>query len=191
MAKKIIIVAFLLTFALAVYSFFGRETVSLRKKIAETEDPRIMLERFIYTRYHDNDVIMQASARKANFMEPNKLEIFTDVEAFRRIGNDLQELSCQLVTVHFVGQSLGDVLAKNELTRAEFDTEVKIKMSQQLVETDYAEYLAYTDTLQSHYPVTVTGKKRRFHGDSGFVYNVADDKVVLSGQVTGEMEFEN
>jgi len=185
MIRIMMVIGFFSMLALAIMAFLQRETESIRQRIEVIDSPRILLERFTFYRYQGTQVDVQVSARNAHFLEPNKLEIFTDVSGFRRIEDRFEELSCQIVTAHFMGNGLADVMAKNELVRAEFDSQVEIKLREQTVKTDYAEYLARTDILRSAMPVVILGRARRLQTDSGFVYDMAQESIRLHGQVNG------
>ncbi len=85
MGKKIVIVAFIVSFSIAVFLFFTRENKSLRENLSKVSarEPRASLEDFVVYRYAGDSLRGRLSARFGSVFEPNVVEVDGEIKVER------------------------------------------------------------------------------------------------------------
>jgi hypothetical protein len=193
LGKKLVIIGFVLSLVLAVYIFATHETRSLKESInkASAREPRAVLEDFVAYRYEGDTLKARLNAHLAEFFEPNVVVLEGEVSGERRTeGGEREEIGAESASAYFKPSSLTKMLdptQANELERAELTGFVEVKIRDQLLTTDYAEYINEDKIVRSSHPVRVEGPGRVFVGDSGFVYNLATQILNMAGKVKGEV----
>ena len=196
MGKKLVIIGFVLSLALAIYIFATHETRSLKESISRTSarEPRAVLEDFVAYRYEGEALKARLNAHLAEFFEPNVVVLEGEVSGERRTDSgEREEIGAESASAYFKPSSLTKMLdptQSNELERAELTGFVEVKIKDHLLTTDYAEYINEDKIVRSNHPVRVEGPGRVFVGDSGFVYNLATQILNMAGKVKGEVSFD-
>ena len=196
MGKKLVIIGFVFSLALAIYIFATHETRSLKESInrTSTREPRAVLEDFVAYRYEGNSLKARLNAHLAEFFEPNVVVLEGEVSGERRTeSGEREEIGAESASAYFKPSSLTKMLdptQANELERAELTGCVEGKIKDHLITTDYAEYVNKDMLVHSSHPVRIEGPGRVFVGDSGFVYNLATQILKMAGKVKGEVSFD-
>lgn len=190
MGRVIVAIGFALLFILAILVFLTRQSGSLRKNIADQATvPQIEIKNFSFRVFSDGKIKSELSAKQSHFVEPNKIEIFNNVRGYRYKENGLETLSCQLATAFFDGRSLGDIISTSQLTRAELDGDVRIRMDDRIVLTDSTTFDMESQVLYSDLPVRIIGDESEFSGDNGFTYDTTQHLLNMRGIIRGRLQF--
>ncbi len=190
MGKKIVIAAFLVSFVVALITFFTHERKSLRENLGKVSqrEPRASLEDFVVYRYAGEKLKGRFSARYGNLYEPNVIEVDGEIRAERVMPNGSTEVAAaESATAYFKTASLARLMHQAaEFDRAELMGFVEVKFKDHLLTPDYAEYLNDLSEVRSIRPVRVDGPGRIFRGEDGFIYNLNTQSLEMRGIVRGE-----
>ena len=145
----------------------------------------MVLEDFVSYRTSGSSLVSTWSARLAHFFEPGELELQGDVKGIRFTAKGEETISSESLTAWFDSQSLTALAAEGKLRKAELTRFVEVSAGGSILLTDYAEYLADSNVLQSDRSVKIEGLNRQFSGEKGFKYEVSGDKLQLFGKITG------
>lgn len=162
MGKFLVVAAFLITLTLAVYTFFTRNTATPRQNLiaANSKEPRVVLEEFSVYRYTGHKVSSILSANQGHLIEPNIIEVSSEIRGIRYGAKDPQTLACDSATGYFQADHLGELMSDAGLARAEIRGNVVLGVGKETLLTEYAEYLASRGVLVTKAPVEIQGPNR-------------------------------
>jgi len=190
LGKKIVIMAFLVSFVIALFIFFTYEHKSLRDNLGKisAREPRASLEDFVVYRYAGETIKGKFSARFGNLFEPNVIEVDGEIKAERLTPRgDVETAAAESATAYFKTASLARLLHQAaEFDRAELMGFVEVRFRDHVLTTDYAEFLNDLREVRSIRPVRVDGPGRIFRGEDGFIYNLNTQSLEMRGLVRGE-----
>jgi len=179
-------------FGLAFVVLMSREDANMRDmSVLNQRSPRVVLEDFIVYRTAGPELVSTWSAQLAHFFEPGELELHGDVKGIRYTSRGDETISSESLTAWFDTPSLLAMAGEGKLKRAELKRFVEVAGAGNLLLTDFAEYLADTNVLQSDRAVTIEGPNRQFNGESGFRYEVTGDNLQLFGKITGVLTMDD
>lgn len=190
MAKATVILCFLLSFGGGLYIFFTKSMNSLEEKLDRnlSGQPRIEISEIQVKRMEDNQVVMQLSADKAQFLEPNEIKLIGHVVGSRQNGDteELARADQALITLgtKSIHEAMGEVKAKSAVATGK----VVMIMRDYQMRTDMATYDALTEVVSSDLAVSITGMGRQIDGASGFTYTMKDQTLRVPGNVTGSFQ---
>ena len=97
MAKKLTILAFLLSLGLAAFVYFSREKKSLRENLSKRSqrEPRLVLENFTFYKYTGDALTGRIGARLGHFYEPNVVELDGEIKGERLNGGGRETVSAE------------------------------------------------------------------------------------------------
>lgn len=192
MAKNLVILGFLVSFAVALWTYASRDTRSLRDNLASKhKDPRVIMEDFFVFRYRDGKLNSRVTAKLGLFFEPNILEIEGEIRAERYNRLLLETLAAESARATFDAKTLGVMMSqKVNLDRAELSGFVEVGVKNHLLSTDHAEYSNHDQIVRSSRPVRVDGPGRVFMGEEGFIYSLATETLEMPGVVKGEIKLD-
>ena len=153
--------------------------------------PRVVVEDFVAYRTVGSELVSKWSGRLAHFFEPGEIELNGDIKGIRFTKRGEETISSESVSVWFDTQSLTALAGEGKLQRAELKRFVEISAGGSVLLTDFAEYLADSNTLRSDRAVKIEGPNRQFSGEKGFLYEVSGDKLELFGKITGVMQIDS
>jgi hypothetical protein len=192
MAKKLVIVGFLLCFGLALWTYLTRDKKSLRENLTSGQrDPRVVMEDFSIYRYEAATIRSRLMAKLGHFYEPNVVELDGEVRAERRTLDGVETATAETATAIFNAKSLRSMMGqKLQLDKAELAGFVEVGVKRHLLSTDYAEFINKDSIVRSSRPVRVEGPGRVFTGDEGFVYSLSNETLDMPGQVKGVVKLD-
>ena len=189
MGKNVVAGAFVLLSLYAVFIFMQKDSARLRDQVSRSEkDPRVILEDFTLYRYRGHRVLSTLSGRIAHFIEPNSVEMYGSLRGLRYDTVNREYFSAESAAIYFVGTGMMQLMKGAEVERAEIDNNVKVGSAENLIETDYAQYLADRNRLRSDVPVVFTSPKSKLKGQTGFEYDLELETVELFGPMEGVLQ---
>lgn len=187
MAKSAIMVGFLILFTGGLYIFFTKSMNSLEEKLDQdrTGTPRIEISDLQVKRMEDRRVVMQLSADKAVFFEPNEIRMTGHVVGSRMNGNEEElaraDLAHVILTTKSVHEAMGDVKVKTATATGK----VVMIMRDYQMRTEKAVFDAASEIVSSDVPVAISGVGREIDGASGFTFALKDQILHVPGNVSG------
>jgi LPS export ABC transporter protein LptC len=187
MGKKLVIAGFVASLALALYVYLTREHKRLRDALDKrsAKEPRVVMEDFTIYRYRGPVLTGKLTARLGHFYEPNVVELDGEIRGERLTKNGVEMIGAESATGYFNATSLTKMMGDTQLDRAELTGFVEVGVKGHLLTTDYAEYINKKQLVRSPRPVQVEGPGRRFSGEDGFTYSLADETLTMTGPVSG------
>jgi hypothetical protein len=187
LGKRLIIVGFLLCFGIAIYVFWQRDSTTLRRAIGKgsKREPRMVMEEFTVYRYIGAQLEAQMSARLGQLFEPNVVDLDGEIRAEKYRRGETETVGAETATILFGARSISQMLDGSPLVKAEMNGFIEVGVKEHLLSTDAAVYTASDNTLMSSRPVRVDGMNRVFTSEDGFIYNIAEEKLVMRGLVKG------
>lgn len=193
MAKRLVIIGFLICFGLACWTYWSRDKKSLRENLsARLREPRIVMDEFSLYRYQGQKIKARVMAKFGYFYEPNLVELDGEIRGERlNIDGTVETVNAETATALFSAKTLGSMLGqKVELERADLTSFVEVGVKNHLMSTDFAEFIGKDQTVRSTRPVRVEGPGRVFTGEEGFVYRLNDETLDMTGQVKGVVKLD-
>ena len=191
MGKSLVVFGFLITLLVAAVVFLTRGTETPQDLLAnDRRDPRIILDDFSFYRYSGPTLISNFSAKLGHFFEPNIIEVYAAVRGVRYNDNQVETLRCEAGSAILAANSMNELFRQKDvgIVRSEIEEQVRIGIGENIVRTDYAQYLANEDLVFSREPVEVDGPNRKFYGDKGFRYQIKSETLEVQGNVRGEFK---
>lgn len=189
MGRNIIVAAFLATFLVSLFLFFSRDDSSLRDQVdARSKQPVVTLEDFIVFRYDGHQLKGTLSGRLANFLEPNIIELYGNVQGKKLQGDQQNFASAESGTVFLSASGISQFLKDSTVRRATLENDVRIGVNQSVLNTEYAEFLAPNEKIQSDRPVLIYNSSGRFKGNTGFEYSLKSEDLVIFGPIEGLLQ---
>jgi hypothetical protein len=192
LGKTLLIIFFLISLMVSVYVFLTAEDESPREQllnVGETE-PRIVVDDIFVYQYRDHTIEANFSAKLGHFLEPNLVEVYASVRGTRyRPKGRIESLKCEAASVTVAADTMADLFSQKDvsLLKGEVEDQVQIGLDDNYLFTEYAEYLAVSETIQSKEPVQGEGPNRKFRGEEGFTYDLKSEVLLMSGLVGGEV----
>lgn len=192
MGKTLLIIFFLVSLALSFFVFLSSETESPREQllsVGETE-PRIVVDDVFVYQYVNHTIESNFSAKLGHFLEPNLVEVYASVRGTRyRPKNQVESIKCEAASVTLAADTMTDLFNQQDigLIKGEVEDQVQLGLDDNYLYTEYAEYLAVSQLVQSKEPVVGEGPNRKFRGEQGFVYDLKTEVLQMSGLVSGEV----
>lgn len=195
MGKRIVIAAFLISMALAVYVFVTRDNRSISESMNRTsvKEPRVTLEDFTAFRFKGEVMTGKLMARQGHIFEPNIVELDGEVRGERLLADGTRQMaSAESSTGYFKSTSLMNMVNQTaELDRAELTGFVEFNAKGHLLTTDYAEYINKDKMVRSIRPVRIEGAGRVFIGEEGFTYDLLAQILTMTGNIKGDLKMES
>lgn len=189
MGRNIIVAAFLATFLVSLFLFFSRDDNSLRDQVdARSKQPVVTLEDFIAFRYDGHELKGTLSGRLANFLEPNIVELYGNVQGKKLQGGQQNFASAESGTVFLSSAGVTQFMKESTVKRATLENDVRIGVNQSVLNTEYAEFLAPKEIIQSERPVLIYNSSGRFKGNNGFEYSLKSEDLVIFGPIDGLLQ---
>lgn len=189
LGKNILVAAFLITSLVSLVLFFAREDNSLRDQVdARSKQPVISLEEFVVFRYSGHALSSTISARMANFLEPNVVELYGDINSKRYTEGKEDYLAAESATAYLSSHGITQFMKDNSVSKAQLESDVRIGVGDNVVSTEFAEYLKQNELLRSEQPVMVYGPTGKFRGNTGFEYELKTEKMTLFGPIEGLLQ---
>ena len=191
MGKNIITAIFVIISVLALFVFLNRDDTTLRDQVSGQEkQPRIILEEFTLYRYKKHEVQSTLTGRIAHFMEPNILEIYGDIRGLRHNSPKREHFAAESASVYFMSNGVVQLMKDSEIKRCEVENNVRVGSGDNVILTQYAQFLGKENILHSDVPVKFTGPGSQFNGKGGFHYDVASENLDLMGPIKGTLQGE-
>lgn len=192
MAKKLVILSFLVSFIVALWTYASRDTRSLRDNlVARQKDPRVIIEDFYVFRYRRATLSSRLTAKLGLFFEPNVLEIEGEIRAGRYNQGRFETLSAESARATFDAKTLGVMMSqKVDLNHADLSGFVEVGVKNHVLSTDHAEFSKDDQIVRSTRPVRVDGPGRVFMGEDGFSYSLVTETLEMPGVVKGELKID-
>lgn len=189
MGKNILVGAFLVTSIISVILFFLRDDNSIRDQMeARGKQPVITLEDFFSFRYKGHELKGVVSGHLANFIEPNVVEMYGNVQGKKNEGEKQNFVSAESGAAYLESQGLTQLMKNSTVKRAQLENDVRIGVTQNVLNTEFAEYLADNQVLRSDRPVLIYNSTGRFKGNSGFEYSLQSEDMTVFGPIEGILQ---
>ena len=187
MGKNILIGTFLVTLVVALYLFFTRDQIALRKQVerVQTNQPRIILEDFTIYRYANNRLISTLAGQMGSFVEPNVIDISGNIRGIRHDSAKKEFLLAQSAEAHLKSVGVIQMMNGADLDYAIFQKDVRVGWDKTTIKTEYAKYTADRDILDSDIPVAIETPSANFYGENGFEYDVEKGNIIIQGPIKG------
>ena len=190
MNKTIVTVCFVvLTISSMLYfKFKGLSNKLKEHTVLENSEPRIVLEDFGIYNYEGAEINSFFSAKLANFVEPNRIEMFTSVRVMRYSDGEEQSLRSGAAFVVLDTKDITSVLKTSQrvnITKIDFESDVRVVYGEDILKTDTATYYYADTTLSSTSPMVIEGRNRIVSSDNGFRYNLNSGILSISNFVKG------
>lgn len=190
-----IVVGVLLALVCALTVFFARDHGNLVDQFEQGLDnePRVVIDDFNVYRYDGHKVVSSFSAKLGHFLEPNVIEVYAAVRGTRYRKDSVESIRSEVAKAFLKSNSLSEILKDKEpaLARAEVEDQVRIGLRDNIMRTEFAEYLASKDIFTTREPVQVDGPNRTFVGEKGFDYDLKKEVLNMPGEVKGVVVPEN
>lgn len=190
MGKNLVVIGFLLTCGFAAWVFFERDDRLLREHMDPDTSglPRLVLEDFTLYRYENHKVTSTLSARLGQYLEPNLLEMYGDIRGLRHNTERRDLVTSQSALVFFRSRGIRALLENAKIEKVELEDSVMVSSGQNILETEYAEFLPDDNLLRSDLEVRVRGPRGRFTGGNGFVYHTDTEDLLIEGPLKGTLQ---
>ena len=188
MARKLVIVGFLIALSIALYTYFTRENSRAWEQSDLDNKPRIILEDFVLYRYTGAVVNGKLTARLGHLLEPNIVELYGEVKGERTGERGVERVTAESAVAYLKSNSISELVKTNEVVRAEMKGFVNVDFDEHKLSTDYAEYWHDRQEIASNRPVKVDGPNRVIKGDQGFLYQLSDSTLEVFGKVSGQVD---
>ncbi len=189
MGRNIIVAAFLATFFVSLFLFFSRDDGSLRDQVdARSKQPVLALEDFIAFRYDGHELKGTLSGRLANFLEPNIIELYGNVQGKKLRADQQNHVSAESGTVFLSSNGITQFMKDGTVKRAHLENDVRIGVNQSILNTEYAEFIAEKNMIQSERPVLIYNSSGRFKGNTGFEYSLKSEDLTIFGPIEGLLQ---
>lgn len=189
MGKIIIVIGVIISLGASLTIFFTRSSSTLEDQFEQNLDsePRVVIDDFNVYRYDGHKVISSFSAKLGHFLEPNIVEVYAGIRGTRYRKDSVESIRSEVAKAYLKANSLSDILGKNEpeLMKAEVEDQVRLGLRDNIMRTEYAEYLADKEVLTTREPVQVDGPNRTFVGEDGFDYDMRKEVLNMPGEVKG------
>lgn len=189
MGRNILVIAFLVTSAVAVMIFLARDDGSLRDQVdSRSRQPVITLEEFALFRYEGHELEATLTGKLATFLEPNMVEMYGNVTG-RKYEEDKKEYSsAESATAYFASSGVTQFMKDSRIERAQLENDVRIGIGDHTLSTEFAEFLAPKEVLRSERPVLLYGPTGRFKGGNGFAYHLTTEEMTVFGPLEGILQ---
>lgn len=189
MGRHILVVAFLVTSVIAVVLFLARDDGSLRDQVdSRSKQPVITLEEYTMFRYEGHELRATLSGKLATFFEPNVVEMYGNVTARKHAGEKKEYASAESAAAYFASSGVTQFMKDSKIERAQLENDVKIGIGDNILSTEFAEYLAALEVLRSDRPVLMHGPTGRFKGGNGFAYSLSTEEMTVFGPLEGVLQ---
>lgn len=189
MGRNLIVAAFLATFLVSLFLFFSRDDNSLKDQVdARSKQPVVTLEDFIAFRYDGHELKGTLSGRLANFLEPNIIELYGNVQGKKLRASEQNYASAESGTVLLSSSGVSQFMKESTVKRAYLENDVRIGVNQSILNTEYAEFLADKEMIQSERPVLIHNSSGRFKGNTGFEYSLKSEDLTIFGPIEGLLQ---
>jgi len=174
-------------FSISLYLFFTKPNIAPLDalKSETTKTPRIILADFTYFRYENGVLTTTLSSRLGYLNEPNSVELFGNIKAINHKSTETEVIKAETGIAYFQSDSLGRLLDKSELDRAELKGSVEIDFHDHTLTTDYVEFISKDRIAQSSKPTRIDGPNRWFTGQNGFHYDLNKEELSFMGPIEG------
>lgn len=168
-----------------------RDTPPLKEDIKKTLaiDPKARLERFTLFKYQGENLESKTSAQLGEFLGPNLVVLRGDIQNLSVANGTSRKLFADRVKAVLSGGHIDDLVNKATLEDVYFYNELKLVFSDYTLTTQAARYHAKTKAIDGPNPVHISGLKRWFSGDSGFLLSLEKDSLDIFGKIKGEFTF--
>lgn len=191
MGKNIIAVVFVVISGIALFVFKSRDDRTLKDQVTIKEkQPRIILEDFTLYRYNKHTVQSTLTGRIAHFMDPNILEVYGDIRGLRHNSSRREHFSAQSAAAYFYSTGVVQLMQNSKIQRCEVENNVRVGSGDNVILTQYAQYIGDSNVLRSDLPVQFNAPRSKFYGKGGFHYQVDTEELNLHGPIKGTLQSE-
>ena len=191
LGKNIVAAIFIIISFVALVVFFSRDDRTLKDQVnLEDRKPRVILEGFTLYKYSGHEIQSTLTGKIAHFIDPNVLEVYGDIRGLRHNTEKREHFAAQSATAYFSSSGIVQLMQKSEIVRCEVENNVRVGFGDNLILTQYAQYLGKDKTLRSDLPVEFRAPQSRLHGKSGFDYRLEDEELDIHGPIKGTLQGE-
>lgn len=190
MIKHLSTVVFAVLLMVALAYFLMRERSHSTASNVRPQQPLIALRDFIMYRYENDAVKWTVSADLGNFLEPNIVEVYGNVNGLRHTEGKIESIQADSAVAYLKSTTFSEILRDSKIQKIEIDSRVKIAMNDFRIVTEYAEFDERYQTIVSDLPVKITKDGSFFQGQRGFMYKINKDTLTVNGPLKGVIKSE-
>jgi hypothetical protein len=189
LGKKLIIVAFLLCFGLALWLFLTRQTMvdvdAISLHTASTSP--IVLDDFVLTSYNGSKLEQTFSGKQATFIASDRILVTGGIKWWKNKDNEMGTVHADSATLFLRGDNSSRYMIDGEVDHVVFSGHVHITANTLMLKTEQATYQVQENSLRGREKVVFTTAQDTITGDNGFFLNLHDESFEIYGTVRGVM----
>jgi uncharacterized protein YxeA len=187
--KKILIILCIIIFGTAAQLYFAKK--NRENLYVVSKEPSLVFDEAKINRYVGARLTTSAYAKYGYFEEPNLIHLKDAVSATQFGLKDSETIKANEAAVILNVSGLNEVFDNVAIKKIELKDRVRVYVKDHVAITDYAEYIALTNVIETIDPVKLNGEGRSLQGQDGFRYDINQGVLTMFGQVDGVFKIKN
>ncbi len=185
--KNILAACSILLSMAAVYVFLTKEDSKI-EVTAALDVPKIKIEDYEFYRVREDFVVSRLIGKEAALMEGGLIRLRNGFVGVRVRDDVREEIRAKGADIDMALNEAGQMAEATTVKHARIFSEVEIFVKDSRISNEEMEFTESTRTIKSVKPVKIEQQGQYVIGDAGFTYLVDQEKLSMTGGVSGMVE---
>ena len=183
--KITITVGFIVFLFIAILVNFNWKKTDIEAHLIEADKPKIKFQNLVVNNYGPTTLRSVTTAVRGELLESGVFRAEDGVTSNKFDGNQPAKVRSKKATIQFLSNSVDELLVNPEFNEAMLEEDLRLDIANMTITTESAFYDNIKQLVYTSKPVKIVGVARWTTSRDGFIYDMRNDQLSMTGKVEG------